>query len=265
MKRYLLITACLAATLTAGAVMTASASAGSLPALYECAKVKVKGSGKYNKHCAVEGKHGTGENDYEIKEGFGKGKTFKAKGGGANLEVPTVGGIDCQKSAATGRFTSPTTGEATATFTDCEYSGHKCKSAGAATGTIVTNPLVAVVGYLKGMGTESPQVGASFSPATGEFLATWSCGEYDFSVTGSVIGEVSPVNKFSKEAVFSFRQKAIGVQEWGNFEEGGEVIGEEHRLKVHTCENCENLYLGPYPADEELEIKAKTEELELKA
>jgi len=260
MKRYLLITACLAATLTAGAVKSASASAGSLPALYECAKVKVKGSGKYNKHCAVEGKHGTGENDYEIKEGFGKGKTFKAKGAGANLEVPGIGGIDCLKSSATGRFTSPTTGDATATFADCEYSGHKCNSPGAVTGTIVTDPLVAVVGYLKGKETESPQVGAAFSPESGEYLAEFVCGPFDFAVSGSVIGEVSPLNKFTKEATFSFRQKAIGVQEWESFEGGI-----NQHLTVHVCEGCEKHGPEGISADEELVIKAKTEELELKA
>ena len=257
-----MIAACLAATLATGAVASASASAGSLPALYECAKVKVKGSGKYNKGCKVEGKHGTGENDYEIKEGFGKGKTFKAKGAGANLEAPGIGGIDCEKSSATGRFTSPTTGDATATFGDCEYSGRKCNSAGAASGTIVTNPLVAVDGYLKGKETPSPQVGAAFSPESGEYLAAFACGPYDFSVTGSVIGEVRPVNTFSKEAVFVFRQKAIGIQEWEQFEEGP-----DQHLSVDLCESCADPKTEGIvsAADEELEIKAKTEELELKA
>jgi len=262
MKRHLMIAACLAATFSAGAMASASASAGTLPALYECAKVTPKGSGKYNKGCKVEGKHGTGENGYEIKEGFGKGKTFKAKGGGANLEAPGVGGIDCEKSAATGRFTSATTGDATATFGDCEYSGKKCSSAGAASGTIVTYPLVAVVGYLKGKETPSPQVGAAFSPESGELLAAFECGQYDFQVTGSVIGEVSPVNRFSKEAVFSFRQKAVGIQEWEQFEEGP-----VQDLTVFLCADCANprTEAPEIPADEELEIKAKTEELELKA
>ncbi|HUA10396.1 MAG TPA: hypothetical protein VMA83_00145 [Solirubrobacteraceae bacterium] len=263
MKRYVMIAACLAATLTTGAVMSASASAGSLPALYECAKVTPKGSGKYNKGCKVEGKHGTGENDYEIKEGFGKGKTFKAKGiGGADLEAEGVGGIDCEKSSATGRFTSPTTGDSTATFGDCEFSGHKCNSPGAASGTIVTDPLVAVDGYLSGKGTLSPKVGAAFSPESGEFLATFTCGPFDFAVTGVAIGEISPVNKFSKEAVFTFRQRAVGVQEWENFEEGP-----NQHLEVHECENCANPKtegLG-VRGDEEVEIKAKGEELELKA
>ena len=263
MRHRVMILAALAAMLAGGAVATASASASGLPALYECAKVTPKGSGKYNKGCKVEGKHGTGENGYEIKEGFGKGKTFKAKGGGANLEAPGVGGIDCLKSSATGRFTSATTGDSTATFDDCEYSGHKCNSPGAATGTIVTNPLTAVVGYLSGKGTMTPKVGAAFSPETGEYLAAFECGPYDFQVTGSVIGEVTPVNRFGKEAVFSFRQKAIGIQEWESFEEGP-----SQRLTVYLCTECANpkteAEIGTY-ADEELEIKAKTEELQLKA
>ena len=263
MKRYLMIVVCLTATMSIGAVMSAGASASGLPALYECAKLKKnaakKYEGKYEKGCVKENTKGEGQ--YEIKEGFGKGKTFKAKGKGANLEAIGVGGIDCLKSSATGRFTSPTTGDATATFADCEYSGKKCNSAGAATGIIVTNPLVAVDGYLSGKETLNPKVGAAFSPESGEYLAVFECGPYDFSVTGSVIGEVTPVNKFTKAAVFAFRQKAIGVQEWEQFEEGP-----SQQLTVWACQLCADPKTEGFgtPADEELEITAKTEELELK-
>ena len=257
-----MIGACFAATLTTGAVMTATADAGGSPALYECAKVKPKGTGRYNKGCLVEGKHGSGENDYEVQEGFGKGKLFKAKGTGANLEVTGVGGVGCLKSSAVGKFTSPTSGaDVVATFGDCEFNGHKCESAGAASGTIVTDTLKGVVGYLAGKGTLDPKVGTDFTPETGPFLASFSCGPYEFDVEGAVIGEVSPVNKFSKEAVFTFRQKAIGVQEWESFEEGP-----EQTLQVYLCQSCENpLTEQEISGDEELEIKAKTEDLELKA
>jgi len=264
MKHYLMIAASLTATLTAGAVASPSASAaGTLPALYECAKVKKNGAtkkyeGAYEKGCVT--KNAKGEGKYEIKEGFGKGKVFKAKGGGANLNIP-IGGIDCLKSSAVGRFTSTTTGDATATFEDCEFNGKKCNSAGAASGTIVTDPLVAVVGYLKGQETLSSQVGAAFSAESGEVLAAFDCGADDFAVTGSVIGEVTPINKFSKEAVFAFRQKAVGVQEWESFEGGL-----NQHLTAHLCEDCENpLVNRGTAASEELEIKAKTEELELRA
>ena len=260
-----MIGACLAATLTAGAFASAGASAsGTLPALYECAKVKPKGTGRYNKGCLVEGKHGVGENDYEVKEGFGKGKAFKAKGGGANLEVESVGGIDCAKSSATAKFNSPTTGDdVVATFGDCEYSGHKCSSAGATTGTIVTKALKGEVGYLSDAELLSPKVGVAFSPESGEVLAAFVCGPFVFEVTGASIAEVTPVNKFGKEAVFSFRQKRIGVQEWQSFEGGP-----EQALRVWACEDCSKPHgeSGTYfNADEQLEITAKTENLELKA
>lgn len=263
MKRALVVGACLGASLATGFAVATAAFAESSPALYECAKVKVKGSGKYNKGCLVEGKHGTGENGYEIKEGFGKGKTFKAKGGGANLEVPGIGGIDCVKSAATAHFTSPTTGaDVVATFGDCEYDGHKCVSSGAATGTIVTEALKGIVGYLAGKGTGSPKVGVVFSPEVGEILAAFDCGQWDFSVTGATIAEVTPVNKFGKEAVFSFRQKALGEQEWQYFEEGP-----KETLSVHVCDDCADPTTEGtgITSDEELIIKAKIEALELKA
>jgi len=267
MKRYLLIAVCLTATLTAGAVVSAGASASGLPALYECAKLKKdattkKYEGKYEKGCVKENSKGEGE--YEIKEGFGKGKTFKAKGGGANLEVESVGGIDCVKSSATAKFNSPTTGDdVVATFGDCEYSGHKCNSAGATTGTIVTKALKGEVGYLSDAELLSPKVGVAFSPESGEVLAAFVCGPIVFEVTGASIAEVTPVNKFGKEAVFSFRQKRIGVQEWQSFEGGP-----EQALRVWVCEDCSKPHgeSGAYfDADEQLEIKAKTEDLELKA
>lgn len=102
-----------------------------------------------------------------------------------------------------------------------------------------------------------------FSPETGEVLAAFDCGQYDFEVTGAVIGEVAPVNAFAKEAKFIFRQKAIGIQEFESFEEGP-----NQHLTVYLCNSCAKprseaeVAVG---ADEELEITAKAENLELKA
>jgi len=83
MRRYLVVAACLSATLGAAGVMAAGASAGgSRPALFECAKVKKnaakKYEGRYKNGCVKENSKGEGE--YEVKEGIGKGKLMKAKG-----------------------------------------------------------------------------------------------------------------------------------------------------------------------------------------
>jgi hypothetical protein len=134
-------------------------------------KVTKKYEGKYNdKKCSS--KNEAGEGKYELKEGVGKGKTLKAKGGGANLEVPGVGGVSCTKSSATGKFTSPkTAGDILVTFTGCEISRIKCETT-ATEGEIKTNALKGSVGYLN--------------------APTIHCQDLLLNVTGSVVGEVVP-------------------------------------------------------------------------
>jgi hypothetical protein len=260
MRRFGIVGVCLAVLAAFTTVSVANAVA-SEPALYECHK-EAKGHGKYSKGCKVE-KEGGG---YEIKEGIGKGKPFKGKGKGANLEIKGNGGVACTSSAVTGKFTSPkTAGDVVATFKGCEFNGKKCES-GSTAGTIVTNPLKGSVGYLEGKGTKTPRVGADISAESGEVLATFKCGSTtgtdDFAVTGSVIGEVTPVNKFTKEATFVFEEVAIGVQKWKKFEEGLEDV-----LVPHICTSCEDPLKEGFTAEsaQETTVVNKGEELMLKA
>ncbi len=259
MRRFGIVGACLAVVVAFVAVSAASAVAAE-PALYECHK-EAKKHGKYSKGCKVE-KEGGG---YEIKEGFGKGKAFKAKSKGANLNVKGVGGIDCTSGSGTAKFTSPTTGTVTAIFKGCELNGKKCES-GSKAGEVVTNKLKGVVGYLEGKGTKSPVVGTDFSAETGEVLGEVHCGSLTIAVTGSVIGEVKPVNTFTKTAMFVFKQSSkVGVQLWTKFEGGP-----EDTLLAHVCETAG---CDPFTAEtrftaesaEEATFTAKGEELMLKA
>ncbi len=260
MKKLGVIGVCLLA-ITAVATVFAASAAASEPALYECHKEKA-GHGKYSKGCKVE-KEGGG---FEIKEGIGKAKPFKGKGKGAFLEIHN-GGVSCTSSADTGKFTSPkTAGKIVVTFKGCEYNSKKCQN-GTTVGTLVTNPLKGEVGYLEGKGTKTPKVGADISAENGEVLATFKCGnssEFDnFAVTGSVIGEVTPVNKFTKTASFIFRQVETAVQEWKHFEGGPEDV-----LVPHFCLNsCENPLEegGTAEAAQVTTVVNKGEELMLKA
>ena len=253
MKRVGIIGVCLAVV---AAIAVANAAA-SEPAIYECHK-EAKGHGKYSKGCKVE-KEGGG---YEIKEGIGKGKKFKGKGKGANLEVVGVGGIACKASKNTGKFTSPkTAGKIVATFTGCELAGSKCES-GAKAGEVVTNALTGEVGYLAEKGTKAPIVGADIKAESGEVLATVHCGKDSFAVTGSVIGEIKPVNTWTKTATYIFEQSGIGVQKWKKFEEGTEDV-----LVPHVCEfeGCNPMEGFTTHAAEETTVADKGEELMLKA
>ena len=273
MRRIGMAGACMV-VLAVFAVVSAASASASLPALYECAKtakVGKKYTGKYiDKKCSKEATAKEIEegkaNKYELKEGFRKGKAFKGKGKGADLEVEGVGGITCTSSADTGKFNSPTSADKiVATFKGCAFLGKKCES-GSTAGEIVTDPLKGVVGYLAGKGTKTPTVGALISAESGEALAAFDCEGDHFGVIGSVIGEVTPVNTFTKTATFTFKQGSkIGVQEWEHFE--GEVA--EHVLRAHLCteEGCNPFeQAGPGGrSSQETIIVNKGEELELKA
>ena len=160
MRRFATIGVCLAVVAVFAVVAVASAAAAE-PAIYECHK-EARGHGKYEKRCKVA-KEGGG---YEIKEGFGKGKPFKGKGDGANLNITNFGGISCTSSSDSGKFTSPTTaGDVVVTFKGCAYNGKTCES-GTTAGEIVTDPLEGKVGYISGKGTKSPIVGAVITAET---------------------------------------------------------------------------------------------------
>ncbi len=272
MRRLTLIGVCLALLGAFAAVSVANAAAAE-PAVYECAKAAKEGKvykGHYSsKKCEASGYHAEGGQKYELQEWSltakkGKAKAFKGKGKGANLEVEGIGGITCTSSSDTGKFNSSTSADQiVVTFKGCEFVGKKCES-GTSAGEIVTKNLVGTVGYLAGKGTPTPKAGADITPESGEELATFVCGPDVFAVTGSVIGEISPVNHFTKEATFTFKQTSkVGVQEWPKFEEGPEQF-----LVTHLCDEagCNPLAVhSELPSAEETVVTNKGEELELKA
>ena len=275
MKRITLLATCLA-LLGAFLAVTVASAAAAEPALYECAKTaknsEKKYTGKYTeKKCAKEATAKEIEegktNKYELKEGIAKAKAFKGKSKGANLEVEGIGGITCTSSTDTGKFNSPKSAEKiVVTFKGCAFLGKKCSSTGQLAGTIVTDPLKGEVGYLSGKGTKTPKVGALISAETGEALAAFDCEADHFGVIGSVIGEVTPVNEFTKKATFTFKQASkIGVQEFEHFE--GEAA--EHVLRTHLCaeEGCNPFEQSGPGGRSSQEIKSEQtgEELELKA
>ncbi len=274
MRRLTLIGVCLALVAAFAAVSVASAAA-SEPAIYECAKAAKEGKvykGHYSsKKCEASSYHAEGGQKYELQEWNltakkGKAKAFKGKGKGADLQVEGVGGITCTASSDTGAFTSSkTAGDIIATFKGCAFAGKKCES-GSTAGEIVTNKLKGEVGYLEGKGTLHPKVGADISAETGEALAQFECEGDRFAVIGSVIGEVSPVNQFTKEAAFTFQQKEtpVGAQVWTKFEEGPEDTLRTHLCAEPGCNPLEQAGPGGNSAEETV-VANKGEELELKA
>ncbi len=274
MRRLTLIGVCLAVVAAFAAVSVASASAAE-PALYECVLApketvtyekkpgkppitKEVYTGDFKKsNCTkpdtkdkvrIHGPHPGPEGKYAALE-LSHAAPFTGTGGGANLNIKGVGGVACLGASFSGKFTGPkSSSDIVATFTKCEFNGAECASAGQSAGTIVANPLVGGVGYVAGKGTGSPKVGADLSPESGVKLAEFTCTNASFTdviaPTGSVIGEASPVNSFTNTATFTFKQVAVGINEWVKFQEW--LPAEEDRLTAHICQTlgCEPVASG---------------------
>lgn len=247
------------------AVVVPAGAFASEPALYECAKaVKVgkKYTGRFtDKKCSVEASEAQRtegkENKYELQEGIGKGKEFKGKGAGANLEVVTLGGVTCTSSADVGYFTGPkAAGKVVVTFKGCELSGHKCENTGKA-GEVKTNSLQGGIGYIN---KATHEVGVDLSAESGPYEAKFTCGELEMRVSGSVIGVVtSSINVFTKVAKLDFAQSA-GHQHVQNLEEQPKDTLVSELAKAGTESWGPALESG-----ESTEVENKGEELELKA
>ncbi len=255
MKRMRIVGLCLVAVFATMAVASATASA-TLPAFFECAKVAKaeKGMGKYNKLCIVEGKHGLKENEYEIKEGVGKAATKAAKGSGkkATLHTPAVGGeVTCTAFKDELKITTPKhEAKVISTFTGCVSLGKKCSSSGAAAGTIKTNALEGDLGYIN---AAEKRVGVDLKAEGGGELAAFDCEGLEIKVTGSVIGETSPVNTFTKSETSTFAVVS-GLQKYKKLE------GEPEDVLESEINGS-----GPFESGQEASALNKGEYLELRA
>jgi hypothetical protein len=249
---------CLVAVFAMTALVSASASAAE-PAYYECTKLTAKPfTGKFtDKKCS---KAATAEeiaagkkNKYELKEGIGKGDTYKGKGGKATLHTPAVGGeVTCKSFADTGKHGSPTTEEkVVSTFKTCESLKKKCLSPGQKAGTIVTKPLSGVLGYIN---KSKKEVGVALKAETGSVLAEFNCEGLEIETTGSVIGTESPVNVFTKTENNVFAVNGGGEQVVKNFEGGPTQVLQS---KINGS--------GPFESGQQAEAANKGDELEIKA
>ncbi len=151
-------------------------------------------------------------------------KVFTSKGSKISVETASRIKATCSAATNTGEVTGPNTGTVEIRLTGCGVSTFKCTSAGAAEGEIVTNTLIATLGYLN---AAKKEVGLDNSapPASGQF-AEFSCAGVKVVVTGSVIGKVAPVNKLvkaSKPFKVKFKQSK-GKQKQTKFETGEEDV-----------------------------------------
>lgn len=241
---------CLVAMFAMAALAAASASAA-LPEFYECHK-GAKGSGEFSdKKCSNN--VGAGKGLYTLQPGVGKGKAFKGKGGTATLHTPAVKAeVSCKSLKGSGKMTSPTQiSNVVVTFTSCVSLGKKCTTPAQKPGTIKTNPMKAGLGYI----SKSPlKVGTNLSAESGTRLAEFVCEGLEINVTGSVIGEISPVNTFSKVATSTYAILGDGSQAVKKYESGPTEI-----LQAEINGS------GPFESGQQATAVNKGEELDIKA
>jgi hypothetical protein len=250
MKRIRILGLCLVAAFALTIVAASTASAAE-PALFACVK---QAGGKFSdKACTKAGEGKTAK--FELVEGVGKKATFKGKGGAATLHTPAVGGeVKCGGFKDSGTNSSATTeSKVVSIFTKCTSLGKNCVSPGAKKGEIKTNNLKGVLGYInKG----SKKVGVALSAESGSILAEFNCEGLEIVTTGSVIGEVTPVNSFSKSQTDTFSVNGEGLQSVTAFE--GEAAG-SHKLESKINGS------GPFPSGQQATAVNKGENLEIKA
>jgi hypothetical protein len=201
MRRAVIPVLALVALIVFAAFGAAGASAN--PHWYECAKVA---GGKYEKGCGKEG----GGGGWELKEGLGKNKPFKGKGGEATLHtvIPGKGDIKitCASFKDSGQLAMPDKEfNVIAQFKKCKSLGSPCKSEGGKKETIQTEKLAGNLGWIqKSSQTAGASLFSEAEPGSG-YLAKFECeGLAKVRVHGGVIGKVEPVGVVSNLATVTY-------------------------------------------------------------
>lgn len=151
---------------------------------------------------------------------------FASKSGKTTLETVTGLKVTCKGDVAKGEVTGPKTDNVMITLTGCVLNGISCNTPGVAAGDIVTSPLISTLGYIN---KAKKQVGDALENATGGPFTQFICGTgLTITVTGSVIGKITPVNALiapPKHFKIAFKQ-ATGKQKPPKLEGGPvDVLG----------------------------------------
>ncbi len=219
-----------------------SAASAAEPAFFECAKLK---GGKFKGGaCAEESAQG----NHELVEGAGKGKAFKGKGTEFRKYAPAIGdrGPFCKgASKVVGKQVTPTVQKGVIlTFSECEAGGKICTTAGQKTGTVATEPLEGTLGYVN---AAEHRIGLDLTGEGGPVMMTWSCTGLEYEVTGSLIGEISPVGAYTNAYTVTFAlQSEVYPEEFQaikSFEGGPEDVP---LLRVNGSGPFKGAFRGSY-------------------
>jgi hypothetical protein len=207
MTRIKILGLALVAVFAFAAISVASASAGTAPALFECAKAAKEGKtylGHHDSKTCSDAYMATG-GKYELKEGIGKGKAFKSSGSTATLHtVDPAGEVDipvvCSSFKGSGQYVNPTTvTKVITTFSKCKAESAPCQNVKKE--TIETKSLAGKFGWIN---KEHDVVGTDLAneKEPGGPVAEFTCsaiGEIhtEGSVIGTNAGNVKTIDKDS--------------------------------------------------------------------
>jgi hypothetical protein len=143
--------------------------------------------------------------------------SFTGSGGAGKLETVAEGTkvrtVNCEENTSSGEVNSATTTKnVSVRFKKCTATGPfgikvTCTGGtGAASGEIVTKTLKGTMFYIK---AASSEVGIDLEPESGTQFAEFTCGGVQkISVTGSVVGKLTPVNTLTNKYTLTFSQTA---------------------------------------------------------
>jgi len=206
--------------------LAAASATAEAPTWFECGKA-VKNGNAYTGHytgksCEAATEVGTG-GKYELRQGIGKGKQLKGKGGRTVLHVKTWLGdakVECTSSKDSGMPALPNleTG-VVVTYKGCKALGSKkCNTSGERPGEIEIEGLRGELGLIE----ESPtqvvglKLESEADPGPDGEIVAFDCEGLEVTVTGGLIGvQAKDINVISKES------ETVGL--------AGEYIGERQR------------------------------------
>jgi len=219
------------AVVASSAIATTSASAA-LPELGRCVKVGTGGAYKY-KTCVVTAPAGQGA--FEWQPGPGAKPKFEASLiAEATLETVGKKKIGCGPSEIVGKWLDGKKASVELFFRGCQEVASKKTCTTPEIGSqkeseIKTlEPLEGEIGFISGKGGTKPKVGIDLKSKSAAPMLTFTCGgppaeplgePVSWTVEGSVIGELKPINKMTTEGKAIFRAVA-GKQVPEKFEEG---------------------------------------------
>ncbi len=195
--------------LVAFAIASSAAAGAEVPTWYECGKSEKIGNsytGSYDSKSCNAASEVTGGGKYELREGLGKDKEIKGKGGSTALQVNSTLGsvtVECTSSAEHGRPALPNIESGVSfTFGGCGVLGSKsCNTLGARHGE------VSIAG-LKGAFAETKEVSptaitvnyeSEAHPGTEGVIASLECEGLTATIKGSMTAsQTGDVNLISK-------------------------------------------------------------------